>query len=137
MNELGIPTPDFQYFANADEFDIDDLDSASYDKMVIKYSGLAQGKGVFLPKNGDTENVKEVVHKLFENGDDGILIERRLTGTEVSILAFCNGEEACLMPQAQDYKRMYDGDIGPNTGGMGALCPSRVYIDSMNECARR
>ena len=133
MNELGIPTPDFQYFANADEFDIDDLDSASYDKIVIKYSGLAHGKGVFLPKNGDEVGVKEITHKMLQIGNDGMLIEERLTGREVSVLAFCNGEEACLMPPAQDYKRMYDGDNGPNTGGMGALCPSNVSADSMKE----
>ena len=49
-----------------------------------------------------------------------------VTGTEVSVLAFCNGKEAYLMPEAQDYKRIYDGDKGPNTGGMGAICPANI-----------
>jgi len=133
MNELDIPTPQFEYFAEPSDFDVNDLDSKSYDKMVIKYSGLAQGKGVFLPNNGDEEGVKEIIRRLLENGDDGIIIEERLTGREVSVLAFCNGEEACLMPPAQDYKRIRDGDTGPNTGGMGALCPSNVSADSMKE----
>jgi phosphoribosylamine--glycine ligase/phosphoribosylaminoimidazole synthetase len=133
MDERGIPTPAFEYFAEPSEFDVNDLDVKSYDKMVIKYSGLAQGKGVFLPNNGDEEGVKNTICRLFENGDDGIIIEERLTGREVSVLAFCNGEEACLMPPAQDYKRIHDGDTGPNTGGMGALCPSNVSADSMEE----
>ena len=63
---------------------------------------------------------------LFQLGNSGIIIEERLYGVEVSILTFCNGIEAVLMPQAQDYKCIYDDDTGPNTGGMGSICPANV-----------
>ena len=94
---------------------------------VLKYNGLAKGKGVYLPNS--REEISPIIHNLFKLGADGIIIEPRLYGTEVSVLAFCNGVEAVLMPQAQDYKRIYDGDKGPNTGGMGAICPANILTD--------
>ena len=88
---------------------------------------MAKGKGVFLP---DTiEESRSIVRNYFarqESIEGGIIVEGRLYGTEVSVLAFCNGKEAYLMPQAQDYKRIYDGDKGANTGGMGAICPANI-----------
>ena len=133
MNDVGLPTPAFEYFAKPGDFDVNDLNSNSYDRMVMKYSGLAQGKGVFLPENGDEDGVRDIAHRLLRNGGSGMIIEERLTGREVSVLAFCNGDEAYLMPPAQDYKRMYDGDQGPNTGGMGALCPSNMSASEMED----
>ena len=92
--------------------------------------GLAGGKGVYLPNTID--EVREVVQD-----NVNYIIERRLYGTEVSVLAFCNGKEAFLMPQAQDYKRIYDNDAGPNTGGMGAICPANILNEweKLNEKA--
>ena len=87
-------------------------------KQVIKLDGLASGKGVFVP-----ETLEEAYEILKNIGDQKIIIEDRIYGTEVSVMGFCNGKEIELMPQIVDYKRIYDGDIGPNTGGMGAIGP--------------
>ena len=95
-----------------------------YNEIVIKFSGLAAGKGVYIPEN--KQETEQIITHLFNNGLKEILIEEKLVGTEVSVLAFCNGKECSIMPQAQDYKRIYDGDNGPNTGGMGAIAPVNV-----------
>ena len=102
------------------------------DLPVLKYSGLAKGKGVYLPNS--KADISPIITNLFNLGDDGIIIEKRLSGTEVSLLAFCNGKEAILMPQAQDYKRIYDGDNGPNTGGMGVYSPPGfIHANAMSD----
>lgn len=130
MNELNLPTAEFAYFKTFN--DVSTYIETFYKKkreqdIVIKYSGLAKGKGVYLPK--DYPEAKNAIIELHQNSLDnfkGIVVEQKLVGTEVSVLAFCNGNEAYLMPQAQDYKRIYDNDKGPNTGGMGAICPVNV-----------
>lgn len=95
------------------------------DKFVIKADGLAAGKGVFLP--GTRKESDVIIDDLFRGslGDAGtsVVIEQRLTGREVSVLAVCNGTDAVILPPSRDHKRIYDGDMGPNTGGMGAICP--------------
>jgi len=127
MDTLNIPTSLYLYCPNIKSIF---RGNPPYDKLlfkglpVLKYSGLAKGKGVYLPNTKD--EISPMLLELFKLGDDGIIIEQRLYGTEVSVLAFCNGKEAILMPQAQDYKRIYDGDKGPNTGGMGAICPANI-----------
>ena len=96
---------------------------------VIKASGLAAGKGVLLPESRD-EAVAQLravmVERRFGDAGDTVLIEERLFGPELSVLAFCDGRELRLMPAAQDHKRLLDGDRGPNTGGMGAFAPSSL-----------
>ena len=127
MCDLKLPTADFQYFNN--QYDCNKfINLNSSKRYALKYSGLAKGKGVYLPKSisESTENLLE----LFKIGNEGIIIEESLFGTEVSVLAFCNGKEAILMPQAQDYKNIYDGNLGPNTGGMGAICPTNILTES-------
>ncbi len=95
------------------------------DKFVIKADGLAAGKGVFLP--GTRKESDVIIDDLFRGslGDAGtsVVIEQRLIGREVSVLAVCNGTDAVILPPSRDHKRIYDGDMGPNTGGMGAICP--------------
>ena len=141
MTELDIPTAKFKFFIIKEE-------AISYIKrfymylqstsMVIKYSGLASGKGVYLPKDHDeaVKCIDELYEKNKENWE-GVIIETMLKGSEVSVIAFCDGEKAYLMPQAQDYKRIYDDDLGPNTGGMGAICPVHILnkkeISEVNE----
>lgn len=105
-------------------------------KFVIKADGLAAGKGVFLPDNRRESD--SVLHDLF-NGNPGasVVVEQRLSGREVSILAVCNGTDAVVLPPSRDHKRVFDGDMGPNTGGMGAICPppdvSSGFADSIRD----
>ncbi len=91
---------------------------------VIKYDGLASGKGVYITKTfEETEEVLAMILKERALGDDKIIIEEFLDGDEFTLLAFVNGENISFMPIARDFKRIYDGDEGNNTGGMGCICP--------------
>ncbi|CAG0904850.1 unnamed protein product, partial [Darwinula stevensoni] len=93
--------------------------------LVVKASGLAGGKGVIVAeeKEGACKAVDDITQ---EFGDAGrvIIIEECLEGQEVSVMAFSDGKELKMMPGVGDHKRLCDGDKGPNTGGMGAYCPS-------------
>lgn len=102
---------------------------------VIKVSGLAAGKGVFLPHN-DSE-----VHKIFNDifvrkifGDAGseVVLQKKITGPEVSIIAFTDGKIIIPLLPSQDHKRVFDHDRGPNTGGMGAYAPAFVSEKDWN-----
>jgi len=131
MDSLNIPTAPYIYCSNMKSVyrGNPNYDPIIFDNIpVLKYSGLAKGKGVYLPNSRSA--IPLILPELFNLGNDGVIIEKRLFGTEVSLLAFCNGKEATLMPQAQDYKRVYDGDQGPNTGGMGAICPANVLTEN-------
>jgi phosphoribosylamine--glycine ligase/phosphoribosylformylglycinamidine cyclo-ligase len=102
------------------------LDAVDY-PVVIKASGLAAGKGVLLP--GSLAEAHAALDDFMVNlafGEAGreVVIEERLQGEEVSLLAFCDGRNLRVMPAAQDHKRLLDGDQGPNTGGMGAYAPA-------------
>ncbi len=121
----GIPTGQAAIF--------DDFDEAMRylrgldDAPVVKASGLAAGKGVILPAT-KTE-AAAVVRSILLDGRFGkagntVLLEERLLGPELSVLAFCDGKTTRVMPAAQDHKRLLDDDYGPNTGGMGAFAPS-------------
>ena len=94
---------------------------------VIKYPGLAGGKGVVIP-NTISEGIQASIEMLSK--DVEIIIEEKLYGEEVSVLGFCNGTDVMLMPQTQDYKTIYDNNTGPNTGGMGAICPANVLNEN-------
>ena len=94
--------------------------------LVVKADGLAAGKGVLICK--DKAEAREAVHACFvarEFGDAGdvLITEEYLTGSEVSLLVLCDGTTAVPLAPAQDYKRIFAGDQGPNTGGMGSYCP--------------
>jgi phosphoribosylamine--glycine ligase len=125
MARHGIPTGKAETFDNFD-------DAWRYANTlehlpVIKASGLAAGKGVVLPQS--KEEIKETLHAMlvahrFGEASRMVLVEERLRGPELSVLAFCDGKTLRLMPPAQDHKRLRDGDHGPNTGGMGAFAPS-------------
>jgi phosphoribosylamine--glycine ligase len=89
---------------------------------VVKLDGLAAGKGVIVADDG--ASAAAAVDELWKPGSR-ILIEERLEGREVSIIGVCDGEAVLPLPPARDHKRLLDGDRGPNTGGMGAICPPR------------
>jgi phosphoribosylamine--glycine ligase/phosphoribosylaminoimidazole synthetase len=97
--------------------------------MVVKADGLAAGKGVVVPVSVD-ETIDAIRSALtgdaFGTAGHSVLIEELLVGDEVSLLAFCDGSTAIAMPPAQDHKRIYEGDRGANTGGMGAYAPAPV-----------
>jgi phosphoribosylamine--glycine ligase len=129
MRASGVPTADFAVF---DAFDqalrfARALPFASAPACVIKADGLAAGKGVFVCDDADAaEAALRRIMLAREFGEAGahVIIEQRLSGREVSLLAFCDGARAVLMPPARDHKRIGDGDTGPNTGGMGAYAPT-------------
>lgn len=105
--------------------------------IVIKASGLAAGKGVVLPETFDeAKTILEsiLIDKTFGDAGSEVIIEERLSGQEVSLMAFTDGETIVPMLPAQDHKRLLDGDNGPNTGGMGAYAPAPIFTsDLMNE----
>ena len=102
--------------------------------IVIKASGLAAGKGVILPETiGDAKSALEeiLVDKIFGEAGREVIIEERLMGQEVSLMAFTDGTTIVPMLPAQDHKRLLDGDQGPNTGGMGAYAPAPIFTKEM------
>jgi phosphoribosylamine---glycine ligase len=95
--------------------------------VVVKASGLAAGKGVIVCDDGaqaETAVRQMMVEKVFGDAAATILIEERLTGPELSLMALCDGRTVLPLLPARDHKRVYDGDQGPNTGGMGAFAPA-------------
>jgi phosphoribosylamine---glycine ligase len=97
---------------------------------VVKASGLAAGKGVVLPPSREAAAAavsSMMLDRRFGEAGTTILIEERLSGPEVSVLAFTDGKSVRVMPPAQDHKRLLDGDNGPNTGGMGAFAPAPLF----------
>ncbi len=94
--------------------------------LVVKADGLAAGKGVMIAEDRDAARAAVedcLVRNSFGEAGASVLIEEYLTGSEVSLLVLCDGETAVPLAPAQDYKRIFDGDKGPNTGGMGSYCP--------------
>ena len=133
-----IPTARYATFKKVSDA-IAYLESVDY-PIVIKASGLAAGKGVVLPKTLDEaiatlESI--LVDKTFGEAGSEIIIEECLSGQEVSLMAFTDGETIIPMLPAQDHKRLLDGDDGPNTGGMGAYAPAPIFTaDLMNEAIK-
>ena len=126
MRRHSIPTAGFEVFDDA-------LEAGSFVRsrgapIVVKADGLAAGKGAIVAKTvADAERAIDeiMVQRLFGSAGDRVVIEECLDGEEVSIHAVCGGGAATLLPSSQDHKRVFDGDRGPNTGGMGAYAPVR------------
>ncbi|KAK0612732.1 Bifunctional purine biosynthetic protein ADE1 [Lasiodiplodia hormozganensis] len=138
MARHNIPTAAYKNFTSHDEARAY-LDSVSH-PVVIKASGLAAGKGVIIP------TTKEEAHRAlrdimldreFGSAGDEVVIEEFLEGDELSILTFSDGTSIQSLPPAQDHKRIFDGDKGPNTGGMGTYSPTRIapkdVVDKINK----
>lgn len=131
-----IPTAAWQEFTNLDEA-IHYLKNQSF-PIVIKADGLAAGKGVIIANHyHEAEEALQEMLKENRFGEAGhkVVIEEFLTGEEVSLFAFCDGEHAVLIGAAQDHKRIGNNDTGPNTGGMGAISPPPFFDHAAQEHA--
>ena len=138
MTKYNIPTAQFRTFSCFDDA-INFVSTCSY-PLVIKADGLAAGKGVSIVASYE-EAYKELenmmVNELFANSSSSVVIEEYLTGEEFSLMAFVDNEKVYAMQIAQDHKRAFDGDNGPNTGGMGAYTPvshlsAEVVTEALN-----
>ncbi len=129
MNKAMVPTAGYSEFFDA-ESAINSILSSSEEKMVVKCDGLAAGKGVIVCQN-KIEALQAVNALMKENllgtNIDHIIIEEFLEGVEVSAFALCDGETFTFLGTACDHKRLRDGDLGPNTGGMGVYSPASVF----------
>jgi phosphoribosylamine---glycine ligase len=122
MKAAGVPTASHVLFRDRDEAAAH-LACASY-PAVLKADVLAAGKGVIIA--ADEREARQAIDVFFAErrfGDTEVLLEEFLVGEELSLLALCDGERAVPLAPAQDYKRIFDGDRGPNTGGMGSYSP--------------
>ncbi len=128
MTRYGVPTASYEQFTEIDPA-LDYVLHQGVDRVVIKADGLARGKGVFLPKGAsDAEGLLRALLEWESLGGAGrtVIVEQRLIGPEVSVMAFTDGTTLVTMPPVRDHKRLYDHGIGPNTGGMGAYAPAPV-----------
>jgi len=122
MAEAGVPTAAHALLRTREET-LEHLGRASY-PAVLKADGLAAGKGVVICASEDeAREAAEVFFTERRFGDTSVVLEEFLEGEELSLLALCDGENVLPLAPAQDYKRIFDGDTGPNTGGMGSYSP--------------
>lgn len=124
MREFGIPTPDFEIFSDPNEAERYIKDKGV--PIVVKADGEAAGKGSIVARTleealGAINDI--MVERIFGPSGDKVVIEEYLEGEEASMIALCDGENLLPLAPSQDHKRAYDGDLGPNTGGMGAYSP--------------
>ena len=132
MKKYGIPTAEYEVFDNA-EAALEYVKSAPL-PTVIKADGLALGKGVIIATTLDeaTEAIKSVMtDKKFGDSGNKIVIEEFLTGPEVSVLSFTDGNVVKPMVSSMDHKRALDNDMGLNTGGMGTIAPNPYYTEDI------
>lgn len=125
MQRCGIPTAQALITADFDEARA--YIHAHPGPLVVKADGLAAGKGVIVcdtAAQAEAAAHAMLAERIFGAAGATILLEERLTGREISVLAFCDGHSIHTMPVARDYKRALDADEGPNTGGMGAIAPA-------------
>jgi phosphoribosylamine---glycine ligase len=138
MRDASIPTAEGRVYTN--------LKSAMAfvetrtEPLVVKAAGLAKGKGVIMCNDpvAALDAVRDIMEKkIFGDAGNAVVIEERLEGAEISLLAFVDGTSAYLMEGAQDHKRIGDNDTGPNTGGMGAYSPAPLLTDNVLEKVER
>ncbi len=142
MHDAGVPTAAFRVFDEAD-------DAKAFIKergapLVVKADGLAAGKGVIVATSEEEalEAIEDMmVKKSFGAAGERVVIEETLKGEEASFLAFCDGVNYALLPSSQDHKAVYEGDTGPNTGGMGAYSPAPIlpeekYAETAELCIK-
>ena len=151
MAAAGIPTAEYAAFSEIEP--ALRYVRARGGRVVVKADGLAAGKGVVVASS--EAEAEAALRAMLVEGVHGaagrtVVVEERLEGPEASVIALCDGERVCVLPSAQDHKRVGDGDTGPNTGGMGAFSPAphvdaaaareveeRVLLPALRELARR
>lgn len=134
MKKYGIPTAQYEVFDDAEKA-LEYVEACPI-PVVIKADGLALGKGVIIAQTRDEarEAVKSIMQDLkFGASGNNIVIEEFLTGPEVSVLSFTDGETVVPMISSMDHKRAKDNDEGLNTGGMGTVAPNPYYTDAIAE----
>lgn len=134
MKKYNIPTAEYEVFDNAENA-IKYLSDCTY-PAVIKADGLALGKGVIIAQT--KEEAVDAIHSMMEDkvfGDSGtkVVVEEFLTGPEVSVLSFTDGNTVVPMVSSMDHKRAHDNDEGPNAGGMGTVAPNPYYTKEIAE----
>lgn len=138
MKKYNIPTAAYENFTDADSA-IEYLKTAKM-PIVLKADGLALGKGVLICNTLEEalDGVKTIMQdKKFGTAGNMMVIEEFMTGREVSVLSFVDGKTVKIMSSAQDHKRAYDNDEGPNTGGMGNFSPSPFYTADVDEFCQK
>lgn len=132
MRKYHVPTADFVACQNCEEVE------AAVERLglpvVLKADGLAAGKGVVICPTKESARVaaaEMLVDKIFGDAGRVVIVEKCLQGEEASILVLTDGQKAVPLVSSQDHKRAYDGDQGPNTGGMGAYSPAVIITDSV------
>jgi len=138
MRSASIPTADSRTFTDftAAKSYVESRDEAP----VIKAAGLAKGKGVIVAATKEEAIValeRIMVQRVFGDAGRTVVVEERLEGPEVSVLAIVDGRNILILPPCQDHKRLGDNDTGPNTGGMGAFCPSNTLTPDVMETVER
>ena len=138
MKKYNIPTAAYENFDDAEKA-LAYLETASF-PIVLKADGLALGKGVLICNTLEEakEGVKSIMmDKAFGSAGNQMVIEEFMTGREVSVLSFVDGNTIKIMTSAQDHKRAMDGDQGLNTGGMGTFSPSPFYTEEIGEFCQK
>lgn len=138
LKRHSIPTAGYREFTDKQEL-LDAVGIFGY-PMVLKADGLAAGKGVVIAETEEDARkaIEEMMgEKVFGSAGDKVVVEEFLIGVEASMLCFVDEHTIVPMESAQDYKRIFDGDKGPNTGGMGTYSPSLVFDKELEERIRR
>lgn len=136
MKKYNIPTAGYEVFDDSKKA-LEYIEKGAF-PVVIKADGLALGKGVIIAQSFD--EAKDALHsimedKIFGASGNNVVVEEFLTGPEVSVLCFTDGETLVPMVSSMDHKRVGDGDTGPNTGGMGTIAPNPCYTEELaKEC---
>jgi phosphoribosylamine--glycine ligase len=135
MKKYNIPSAGYEVFDEPQQA-LNYIKTSGNYPTVIKADGLALGKGVIIAQ--DYDEAKSAIHALMEDNIFGasgnrVVVEEFITGPEVSVLSFTDSKTLKPMVSSKDHKRVYDNDMGPNTGGMGAISPNPFYSDEMAE----
>ncbi len=135
MRDAGIPTASFWKVNSLEE--AKKIIHSSSVPLVVKADGLASGKGVFVPESKEEciKAAESIFSGKFGKSGEMVVLEEKIQGPEVSVFTLCDGKKYILLPTAQDHKRIYEKDKGPNTGGMGAYSPAPLitkdYLDEI------